>query len=668
MTTDSASTASGPIAAVRDLEVSFDTAHGRVHALRGVSLDLRPGEVLALVGESGSGKSVLSSCLLGLPPESRRTAISGSVRVAGVDMLSGSGGQRRSVRRRLLGAVFQDPLTSLDPTMRVGTQLTERGVSTRRARRNLSQAGVPEPQQRIRQWPHELSGGLRQRVMLAMALGADGKLPTSGVDAVFDEEGSPLLIVADEPTTALDVSVQAQVLLLFDRLRREHDCALLLVTHDLGVAASIADRVAVLYAGRLCEVGSTSEVLAEPRHPYTSGLLHARLELDEDSVPLPIPGAPPDPLRLPGGCAFAPRCEHATSDCRRSLPVLRSDDSPRLFACVNPLAVASGPVSAAAVAVAAPVTSRSGEGAEPVLTIDDVSKSFRVPGSRREKLHAVAGVSLSVPEGGSLAIVGESGCGKTTLLRMACGLLEPDRGSVHWAEGLRPQLIFQDAGSSLTPWLSIGTQVAERLRDEASRRARRQAAAELLERVGLDRRAAKSLPRQLSGGQRQRAAIARALASSPRLLVCDEPVSALDASLSLRILEMLAEIRDEMKVAILMVTHDLAAARHVADDVLVMYLGRVVEASPASLLFRDPRHPYTRGLRAASPTREPGRLAPTLQGEPPNAVGEVVGCAFASRCPDVEPTCRERTQILETLGEDASRQVSCQVAVRSVTV
>ena len=668
MSSDSESRPSEPIAAVRDLDVSFDTAHGRVHALRGVSLDLRPGEVLALVGESGSGKSVLSSCLLGLPPESRRTTIGGSVTVAGADMLSGSGAQRRAVRRRLLGAVFQDPLTSLDPTMRIGTQLTERGVSAERARRNLSQAGVPEPRERTRQWPHELSGGLRQRVMLAMALGADGKLGGSGVDAVFDEKGAPLLIVADEPTTALDVSVQAQVLLLFDRLRREHGCALLLVTHDLGVAASIADRIAVLYAGRLCEVGSAGDVLADPRHPYTAGLLYARLELDEDSVPLPISGAPPDPLRLPLGCAFAPRCEHATSACLESLPELRPDESGRLFACVNPLAAAPVRVPSGAAAAARPIMVPAAPGAEPVLTIDGVSKSFRVPGSRRDRLHAVAGVSLSVPEGGSLAIVGESGCGKTTLLRMACGLLEPDRGSVHWAEGLRPQLIFQDAGSSLTPWLSIGTQVAERLRDEGSRRARREAAAELLERVGLDRRAARSQPRQLSGGQRQRAAIARALASSPRLLVCDEPVSALDASLSLRILEMLAEIRHELKVAILMVTHDLAAARHVADDVLVMYLGRVVEAAPAALLFRDPKHPYTRGLRAASPTREPGRLAPTLQGEPPGAVGQAVGCAFAGRCPDVEPSCRERTQVLEELGEDARRQVACQVVVRGVPV
>ena len=667
MKSDPESRATEPIAAVRNLDVSFDTAHGRVHALRGVSLDLLPGEVLALVGESGSGKSVLSSCLLGLPPESRRTTISGSVLVSGIDMLSGSASQRRAVRRRLLGAVFQDPLTSLDPTMRIGTQLTERGVSAARARRNLSQAGVPEPGQRTRQWPHELSGGLRQRVMLAMALGADGKLPGPGVDAVFDDEGSPVLIVADEPTTALDVSVQAQVLLLFDRLRREHGCALLLVTHDLGVAASIADRIAVLYAGRLCETGPARDVLADPRHPYTAGLLHARLELDEDAVALPIAGAPPDPLRLPEGCAFAPRCEHATSACRDSLPELRNGDTGRLFACVNPLAGAPRH-ALGGVASSRPVVAQPGDGGEPVLTVNDVSKSFRLPGSRRDRLHAVAGVSLSVPEGGSVAIVGESGCGKTTLLRIACGLLEPDRGTVHWAEGLRPQLIFQDAGSSLTPWLSIGTQVAERLRREGSRRARREAAVELLQRVGLDRRAARSLPRQLSGGQRQRAAIARALASAPRLLVCDEPVSALDASLSLRILEMLAEIRDELKVAILMVTHDLAAARHVADEVRVMYLGRVVEAAPASPLFDDPKHPYTRGLRAASPTREPGRLAPTLQGEPPSAVGESVGCAFASRCPEVEPSCREQTQVLEPVGDDASRKVACQVAVRGAAV
>ena len=667
MTSDSSCRAVETIATVSDLSVSFDTAHGRVHALRGVTLDLRPGEVLALVGESGSGKSVLSSCLLGLPPESRRTTISGSVLVSGIDMLSGSASQRRAVRRRLLGAVFQDPLTSLDPTMRIGTQLTERGVSTARARRNLSQAGVPEPKQRTRQWPHELSGGLRQRVMLAMALGADGKLPGPGVDAVFDDEGSPVLIVADEPTTALDVSVQAQVLLLFDRLRREHGCALLLVTHDLGVAASIADRIAVLYAGRLCETGPARDVLADPRHPYTAGLLHARLELDEDAVALPIAGVPPDPLRLPEGCAFSPRCEHATSACRDSLPELSNGDTGRQFACVNPLGPEAGSVTVGAVA-ASSAGAKLATDAQPVLTIEEVAKSFRAPGARRDRLHALDGVNLSVPEGGSLAIVGESGCGKTTLLRIACGLLEPDRGSVHWADGLRPQLIFQDAGSSLTPWLTIGTQVAERLRHEGSRRARREAAVELLERVGLDRRAARSLPRQLSGGQRQRAAIARALASSPRLLVCDEPVSALDASLSLRILEMLAEIRDELKVAILMVTHDLAAARHVAEEVLVMYLGRVVEAAPASQLFRDPLHPYTRGLRAASPTREPGRLAPTLQGEPPSAVGETVGCSFAGRCPDVEPGCRERTQVLEPIGVDTRRQVACQVVVQKAVV
>jgi peptide/nickel transport system ATP-binding protein len=653
-----------PVASIRDLCVSFQTSDGRVDALRGVNLDLLPGEVLALVGESGSGKSVLGSMLLGLTPESRRTTVSGSVMTAGVDMLGDAASRRRTVRRHLLGAVFQDPLTSLDPTMRVGKQLTERPISLNRALANLRDAGVPEPGERISQWPHELSGGLRQRVMLAMALGADGRLPDDAGAEVLDEHGSPLLIVADEPTTALDVSVQAQILLHFDRLRRDRGCALLLVTHDLGVAASVADRIAVLYAGRLCEVGPAAEVLTSPRHPYTAKLLHARLELDGDALSAAIDGSPPDPIRLPPGCAFAPRCHLASTECEQSLPVLEEETSGRWVACVNPLRLGDtgvGPVGA---------TDRPRgfasrrDDAGPALVLRDVAKSFRAPGSSRDRLHAVSGVDLEVPRGGAVALVGESGCGKTTLLRIACGLTKPDHGSVTWADGIRPQLIFQDAGSSLTPWLRIETQVAERMHGAGDRNARRFAALELLERVGLDERTARSRPRQLSGGQRQRAAIARALATSPQLLVCDEPVSALDASLSVRILELLAALRADLGVAILLVTHDLAAARHVADDILIMYLGRVVEIAPAGVAFSDPRHPYTKGLRAASPTREPGRLAPTLEGEPPSPVGELSGCAFAGRCPDVEAGCRVQRQELRPLEGQPPRLVACQVACR----
>lgn len=651
-----------PVASVRDLHVSFAVADGTVRALRGVDLDLYPGEVLALVGESGSGKSVLGSCLLGMPPESRQTDITGSVTVAGVDMLAGPDDTRRDVRRHLLGAVFQDPLTSLDPTMRIERQLTERPISRTRALANLASAGVTDPETRLRQWPHELSGGLRQRVMLAMALGADGQLPAPGVPAVADDAGAPLLIVADEPTTALDVSVQAQILMLFDRLRREHGCALLLVTHDLGVAASVADRIAVLYAGRLCEVGAAAEVLAHPKHPYTAGLLHARLEVDRSTEPIAIPGSPPNPIDLPEGCAFASRCANATDACREQPALLAALGDGRLVACHHPVEQAPAAVE---VAVASrPAVRAQDEALPPALDLVGVTKSFAVRGAKGKRLLAVDRVDLTVPAGGAVALVGESGCGKTTLLRMACGLLQPDSGTVTWGDQRQPQLVFQDAGSSLTPWLTIGTQVAERL--EGTRDERRRRAGELLERVGLDSRAARARPRQLSGGQRQRAAIARALASSPRLLVCDEPVSALDASLSIRILELLTELRRDLGVAILMVTHDLAAARHLADDVVVMYLGRVVEHAPADVLFDDPQHPYTVGLRAASPTREPGRLAPTLEGEPTSAIGEQRGCSFASRCPRVEDACREESQALTVLGGDPRRSVACHVVARSV--
>jgi peptide/nickel transport system ATP-binding protein len=687
---------SPPVASVRDLHVTLHARDGAVRALRGVSLDIAPGEIVALVGESGSGKSVLGASLLGLLPASARPQVTGSVDVAGHDMVNSPDRQLRQVRKHLLGAVFQDPLTSLNPTMRIGRQLNERTNDEKRSLSRLVDAGVPDPKQRMGQFPHQLSGGLRQRVMISMALGGSGHLPKTEVrkpgatgrdplevevalDVHFDAGGAPRLVVADEPTTALDVSVQAQIVLLFDRIRRNHGCAVLLITHDLGVAASIADRIAVLYAGRLCEVGPSAEILEHPSHPYTKALLSARLSLDGSrSTSDPLMGEPPNPMKPLTGCSFAPRCAIAQPSCSESAPELNTRAGGLgSVACFAPLdqeeEVTKPPMSADNVVmrtyqVDKPVT-HSQKGTAPALVLDNVCKTFAVSAEgklrRKEELRAVQEVSLTVPSHGAVALVGESGCGKTTTLRMAAGLSTPDAGHVSWApDAGRPQLVFQDASSSLTPWITIGKQVEERFAHLGlSRTERRERARDIMQRVGLDDRAANSQPRELSGGQRQRAVIARALASGPSLLICDEPVSALDASLAVRILNLLQELRDQLGVALLVVTHDLAAARRIADTVAVMYLGRIVEEAPADQLFAAPMHPYTQGLIAASPTTEAGRLAPTLLGEPPSPTQRIVGCPFASRCPIVSDRCRRETPDLRNID---GRMVACHLAGRPV--
>ena len=653
-----------PAASVEDLRVSFHTQRGVVQALRSVTLSVMPGEVVALVGESGSGKSVLGMSLLGLVSKMRGAHLSGTARVGGVDMLSNSDSTRRLVRREAIGAVFQDPLTSLDPTMKIGRQLTERGISRARAIENLRDAGVPEPKRRLGQYPHELSGGLRQRVSIAMAIGTAP--PTGGVHTVADPRGVPRLIVADEPTTALDVSVQAQIVLLFDRLRREHGCAVVFVTHDLGVAASIADRIAVMYAGRLCEVGAAADVLQRPSHPYTRALLEARVSVEtpRGQTVRGIAGSPPDPTAPPPGCPYAPRCPRVHPDCTIAPPEPHPtpDSAPgRVVACLHPLPEAGQAAPATASrepdAGAAPAFVAALGDSAPALELRDVSKTFflRGPvGKEGREVHAVSGVSLTVPAGGSVALVGESGCGKTTTLRIASALLAPDSGEVRWApDAGRPQLVFQDAGSSLTPWLTVGAMLAEQLaRRAVPRRERRSGALELLEQVGLDERAAGAKPRELSGGQRQRAAIARALASQPRLLICDEPVSALDASLAIRVLDLLTELRERLGVALLVVTHDLGVAHRTADEVAVMYRGEVVEQGTTSQIFGRPSHPYTQGLLAAIPTTEPGRLSPSLAGEPPSPVGEITGCSFQGRCPFAQPLCAREAPPLTALGRN----------------
>jgi peptide/nickel transport system ATP-binding protein len=545
---------------------------------------------------------VLGLAALGLLPRVAGLNVAGGVALDGEDMLTASEDQRRARRGSYITAVFQDPMASLNPSMRIGSQVAESApeAGTEEIVELLAQTGIPEPHVKVGCYPHELSGGQRQRVMIAMALARN-----------------PRLVVADEPTTALDVTIQARVLELLARSAAERGAALLLITHDLGVAAHLCDRIAVAYAGRIVEVGTASQVLFRARHPYTVGLLASRPKLDGSvagGALATLPGQPPDPRRLAPGCAFAPRCPAADEECARPTPVSIIDG--RRCECHHPGACSTWPQGGSSQTQAESLLRYVGEDTAsapaselpaPALALEDLVCEFpqrrrRLFGGARPPLRAVGGVSLALPAGGSLAIVGESGSGKTTLLRMVVGLQQPSGGRVLLGPGPPPQLIFQDAGASLTPWLTIGDQVSERLAKLGVARAERSARVlATLEAVGLPPEAARALPRSLSGGMRQRAAIARAIAVPPTLLACDEPVSALDVSLASQVLNLLCELRAKLGLALLFVTHDLAAARAVADEIAVMSEGLIVEHGPTEELFAAPEHPYTQELLAAVP-------------------------------------------------------------------
>src|SRR6478609_1040892 len=585
------------VAAITDLHVTFRRNGSDVHALRGVSLDIAPGEILGLVGESGSGKSVLGFTMLGLLPEAR---VQGSVEVAGTNMVTGDTKTLRKVRRLDLGAVFQDPMTSLNPTMRIGKQVAEAAGSDDEALRLLTAVGIPEPKRRMRAYPHELSGGLRQRVMIAIAIAGD-----------------PELIIADEPTTALDVTVQAQVLRLLARLRDEIGCSIVFITHDLGLAAL---------------VGSVPSAVS----------------------PLP-------------GCAFVPRCALATDECATAPPAPVAVAPDRTSACILPLSDVAEELGTKATNTSEPFpASAVGDDLPPSVVLRDVAKTFSV--ARRwldrskdnhGKLHALRGVSLRVAHGESVALVGESGSGKSTLLRAIAGLEKPTSGVVELADGKRPQMVFQDAGASLTPWLSVGELIAERLRGTGKSRAeRRDMVAEVLERVGLSADVAKSRAGQLSGGQRQRVSLARATVVPPSVLLCDEPTSALDVSLAASVLNLIGDLRRTLDMSVVFVTHDLSVARVVADRIAVMYLGRIVEIGPADDVINDPVHPYTRALVDSIP--DLGRESRVLPGEPASPLSPPTGCSFHPRCPIAIDTCSDGQLDVRLEGAPGSpHQIAC---------
>ncbi len=638
---------------IRNLSVTFPSESGIVQAVRDVSLEIRAGEVLGIVGESGSGKTVMSLATIGLLPDS--ATVTGSVMLNGVNLLSLNDNEMSKYRGREIAMIFQDPLSALNPVHTIGRQIAEAllihkdissDAANSRAIELLEIVGIPRPAERSQSYPHEFSGGMRQRVMIALAIANE-----------------PKVLLADEPTTALDVTVQAQILDVLKTARDITGAAIVLVTHDLAVVAGIADRVAIMYAGKIVEVGPVDEVYAQPQMPYTIGLLRSIPRLDAASGErlASISGAPPSPVALPPGCAFSPRCPAAAEICNERVPELLSLSATRMTACVRQSEI-FGLQAAGKMFQEGPPHLFSTLTTDVIaLEVVGLKKTFPLmKGSlmrrRVGSVYAVDGVDLVLGQGRSLALVGESGCGKTTTLLEILNLVAPDAGTItvlgrNVAElskserlAMRKdlQIVFQDPFASLDPRLPIGDAIAEPLKNFGMPRAEQdQRVTELLELVGLNSDQASKYPSEFSGGQRQRIAIARALALNPKILALDEPVSALDVSVRAGVLNLLAELQEKLNLSYLFVSHDLAVVQHIADDIAVMYLGSIAEAGPVREVFANPQHPYTQALLSAVPIPDPiierSRKRILLQGELPSPANPPSGCRFHTRC-QLRPT------------------------------
>jgi peptide/nickel transport system ATP-binding protein len=641
-----------------------------VRAVDEISFSIAPGETVGLVGESGSGKTMTGRSILRLLPTGGKI-VGGQVNFGGLDLVGCTEAQIRHVRGNDIGMVFQDPLSSLNPTMSIGAQVAEplavhRDIPKNEARERviemLGLLGLPQPAAHFNDYPHQFSGGMRQRVMIAMALICQ-----------------PKLLIADEPTTALDVTIQAQLLALLGDLRSSLEMSILFITHDIGILAGIADRVMVMYAGRIVEEATTTTLLRRPRHRYTQALLSSIPRLDSGDRRLrSIPGSPPDLSQKGIGCAFVPRCDHSQAECSASNPPLVEISVTDRYACFHPVDPTAPDVEPYATNEQAPGGRRLDPWVrvpsdippadislsdEPLLVMSHVVREFPVTSGlfqrRTGSVKALSDVSISIRRGETFALVGESGCGKTTLGRLAVGLDRPDSGTISFdgtdlaslsKNDLRTrrrdlQLMFQDPYASLDPRMRIGQVLREPLAIQklGTREQQEERIVELLREVGLDPHAANLYPHEFSGGQRQRIGLARALAVRPKLIVADEPVSALDVSIRAQILNLMQDMHDQHHLSYLVISHDLTVVRCIADRVGVLYLGKLVELGNVRDVFDQPAHPYTNALLEAVPDLNPehGRRRVPLQGELPSALDPPAGCRFRTRCPRAEAICRE---------------------------
>lgn len=642
-----------PVLKLEDVAVAYKVRGGEIEAVQNVSFEINRGETHGIVGESGCGKSTVAWAIvnfLGANGYVKR----GSIKFQGQELVGVTGEELRRLRGDQIAMVYQDPMQALNPSMRLGDQMSEvltvhRGMDLDEAEERciamLERVYMPDAANVMKRYPHQISGGQQQRVVIATAL-----------------LNNPALLIMDEPTTALDVTVEAAVLDLIAELRREFDTAIMYITHNLGVVARVSTRVGVMYAGEMVERGTVEQIYERPQHPYTQGLLRCVPKLGSDkasSLLYPIRGRVPPPNNRPHGCIYAPRCDYVEDRCRNERPELRELPNGVWVRChfaedIDPDQWQPSED------IAPPEISAADLTAEPILTVDDLKKYYEVQGtelkdvlglSEKRYVKAVENASFKIPRGTTLGVVGESGCGKSTLIKTLIGLEDTTEGEAKFlgfditdpitereqALIQELQMVFQNPDSTMNPSYTVGQQISRpmRLFGTVPKNKVREEVVKLLNSMRLGENYYDRLPRQLSGGEKQRVGIARALASHPDLVLCDEPVSALDVSVQAAILNLLLEIQQKFDTTMVFIAHDLSVVRFFSDQVAVMYLGQIMEIGPAEAIYAPPYHPYSEALLSAVPIPDPKAKQKhiRLEGTVPSAIDPPSGCRFHTRCP-----------------------------------
>ena len=676
----------GTVLTVKNLITVFDTASGPIRAVENVGFTLTKGRTLGIVGESGCGKSVTALSVMRLLPQPMARIENGQILLGATDIVTLAADDMRLIRGARISMIFQEPMTALNPVHKIGKQIGEvfrihypemtRPAIVTASSDLLHKVGIPDPQKRLEEYPHQISGGMRQRVMIAIALAC-----------------RPDILIADEPTTAIDVTIQAQILALMKSLQRETGMAIIFITHDLGVIAEMCDEVLVMYAGQSAEMAPVATLFENPKHPYTRGLLASmpRLENPGKTRLHVIRGMVPSLDKLPPGCRFQNRCDYAQANCETALPPLVEVNTDHWVSCychskeckLQDVISTEPELSQPIIPDVNHTENSKPETTDFCLEVKNLKKHFPVRGGvlwrTVGRVLAVDGVSFKIKYGQTVGLVGESGCGKTTVGRTLLRLYKPTAGDVIFggrnlaqvsSRAMRDlrrdmQIIFQDPFESLNARHTIAEILEEPfvIHRIGSAAERRQEVLRLLDRVGMPADALSRFPHEFSGGQRQRIGIARAISLKPRLIICDEPVSALDVSIQSQILNLLGELQQEMGLTYLFITHDLAVVKHISDMIAVMYLGKIVEFTDATTLYQHPRHPYTRALISAIPVPDPTHVGAKiiLHGDVPTPRNPPAGCRFHTRCPYAIKRCLQaEPPLIPASGtKDDSHLVAC---------